>query len=133
MARKNAISPLALWLHLLDWPPSMISSRTPIALSPSIEPAPTPMTDTSTQKTLLVVVASDPRASHRPAEAIRLAAGVAAWRKVAVTLFFTGPAIAAVSADCDDFVDEQSYTRYLPMFLESGGAIYLDSNAVAPT
>ena len=84
-----------------------------------------------TPKSLLVVVASDPRASHRPAEAIRLAAGVAAWRNVAVTLFFTGAGGAAVSGDCDDFVDEESYTRYLPMFVESGGRVYVESTTVA--
>jgi len=89
------------------------------------------MTETSAGKSLLVVVASDPRASHRPAEAIRLAAGVAAWRKVAVTLYFTGLAVAAVSADCDDFVDEESYTRYLPMFVESGGGLYVESTGSA--
>jgi len=89
------------------------------------------MSTTETSLSLLVVVASDPRASHRPAEAIRLAAGVAAWRKIAVTLYLTGPATAAVSADCDDFVDEESYTRYLPMFVESGGGLYVESSASA--
>lgn len=89
------------------------------------------MSDTSSRKSLLVVVASDPRASHRPAEAIRLAAGVAAWRNVAVTLYFTGPGGAALSAECDDFVNEESYTRYLPMFVESGGTVYVESNAAA--
>ena len=89
------------------------------------------MAQRSNGKSLLVVVASDPRSSHRPAEAIRLAAGVAAWRNVAVTLFFTGPATAAVATDCEDFVDEESYTRYLPMFVESGGRVYVESNAVA--
>ena len=77
---------------------------------------------------MLVVVASDPRTSHRPAEAIRLAAGLAAWRNVAVTLFFTGPATAAVSTDCEDFVDEESYTRYLPLFVESSGRVYVESS-----
>jgi len=89
------------------------------------------MAQSSNGKSLLVVVASDPRSSHRPAEAIRLAAGLAAWRNVVVTLFFTGPASAAVGADCDDFVDEESYTRYLPMFVESGGNVYVQSSAVA--
>ncbi len=74
-----------------------------------------------------MAVTSDPRSSHRPAEAIRLAAGVAAWRKVEVTLYFAGPAVLAVSADAEDFVDEESYTRYLPMFVELGRPVLIES------
>jgi len=87
------------------------------------------MAESSSPKTVVVLVASNPRARHRPAAAIRLAAGLAAWRNVAVTLFFTGPATAALSADCEDFVDEESYTRYLPLFVESGGRVYVESAA----
>jgi hypothetical protein len=84
-------------------------------------------------KTLVIAVSSDPRSSHRPAEAIRLAAGLAAWRKIDVTLFLTGPAVLAVASDPDDFVDEESYNRYLPMFLEMGRPVLVDaeSNALA--
>jgi hypothetical protein len=83
-------------------------------------------------KTLMIVVASDPRSSHRPAEAIRLAAGIAAWRKVDVTLFFTGPGVAAVSSDPDDFVDPESYTSHLPMLLEHGRPLLVDSESQPP-
>ena len=76
-----------------------------------------------------MAVTSDPRSSHRPAEAIRLAAGVAAWRKVDVTLYFAGPAVQAVSADADDFVDEESYTSYLPMFVELGRPVLIESES----
>jgi hypothetical protein len=84
-------------------------------------------------KTLLIVVSSDPRTSHRPAEAIRLAAGLAAWRKVDVTLFFTGPAVLAVNPDVDDFVDEESYRRYLPMFLESSRPVLVEAGSAMPS
>jgi hypothetical protein len=80
-------------------------------------------------KTLLIVVSSDPRTSHRPAEAIRLAAGLAAWRRVDVTLFLTGPAVLAVNPDVDDFVDEESYRRYLPMFLESSRPVLVEAES----
>ena len=78
---------------------------------------------------LFVVVTTDPRSSHRPAEAIRLAAGVAAWRKVPVSLYLSGPAVVAVNPDVDDFVDEESYTRYLPMLAEFGSQIFVESES----
>ena len=83
-------------------------------------------------KTLIIAVSSDPRSSHRPAEAIRLAAGLAAWRKIDVSLFLTGPAVVAVTSDPDDFVDEESYNRYLPMFLEMGRPVLVDAESNAP-
>lgn len=86
-------------------------------------------TETSARKSLLVAVTSDPRSSHRAAEAIRLAAGVAAWRKVDVTLYFAGPAVLAISSDPEDFVDEESYTRYLPMCIESGCPIFIEAGS----
>jgi len=89
----------------------------------------------TSRKSLLVVVTSDPKSSHRPAEAIRLAAGVAAWRKVDISIYFAGPAVVAVSPDPDDFVDEESYTRYLPMLQEFGCPILVEGGrpAAGPT
>jgi hypothetical protein len=86
-------------------------------------------TDRPARKSLLIAVTSDPGSSHRPAEAIRLAAGIAAWRKVDVTLYFAGPAVLAINSDSDDFVDEESYTQYLPMCIESGCPIFIESGS----
>ena len=36
---------------------------------------------------LLLLVTSDPRTSARPAEAVRIAAGIGAWKKADVTLY----------------------------------------------
>jgi hypothetical protein len=82
-----------------------------------------------TRKNLLVVVSSDPRSSHRPAEAIRMAAGVAAWKKVDVRIYLAGPAVLALSSDVDDFVNEESFTEYLPMIAEMGHAILAEAGA----
>jgi hypothetical protein len=81
------------------------------------------------RKNLLMVLTSDPRTSHRAAEAIRIAAGVAAWRKVDVSLYLAGPAVLALSADTDDFVNEESFTQYLPMLVESGRPILAEAGA----
>jgi len=76
---------------------------------------------------LIVFISSDPRASHRPAEAIRLAARVAAWKKVAVTVVLAGPAVAALNPDTDDFVDEESYAKYLPLLVQEGEPVWVDA------
>jgi hypothetical protein len=72
----------------------------------------------------LFVIASDPRKSHRPAEAIRIAAGVGAWKKVDVSVYLYGEAVRILDDATGDFVDEEHFTRYLPMLQESAGKIY---------
>jgi len=62
----------------------------------------------------LFVIASDPRKSPRPAEAVRIAAGVAAWKKVEVSLYLHGEAARMLEDATGDFVDEEHIERYLP-------------------
>jgi hypothetical protein len=63
----------------------------------------------------LFVIASDPRTSHRPAEAVRIAAGVAAWKKVDASLYLHGEAARLLDEAPGDFMDEEHIERYLPM------------------
>ena len=73
----------------------------------------------------LFVITSDPRNSHRPAEAIRIAAGVAVWKKVDVLVYLHHGAVLALSEYPDDLVDEENYTRYLPMLGQFEHPIYV--------
>ena len=75
----------------------------------------------------LVIVETDPRTSHRPAEAIRIAAGIGAWKKTDVTLLLRGP-VAGYSLQeyADDMVDEDNFTRYLPLVAEHPQPIYIE-------
>jgi hypothetical protein len=72
---------------------------------------------------VLFIITSDPRTSPRPAEAVRLAAGVGAWRKVAVTIYLHGAAVLALSEFPDALADGDNFSRYLPLVRESGGVI----------
>jgi hypothetical protein len=72
---------------------------------------------------VLFIITSDPRTSPRPAEAVRLAAGVGAWRKVAVTVYLHGAAVLALSEFPDTLADGDNFSRYLPLVRESGGVI----------
>jgi hypothetical protein len=75
----------------------------------------------------LVIIETDPRTSARPAEAIRIAAGIGAWKKTDVTLLLRGP-VAGYSLQeyVDDLVDEDNFTRYLPLVAEQPRPIYVE-------
>ncbi len=81
------------------------------------------------KRSLLFVVTGDPRRSARPAEAIRIAAGVGAWQKAEIRLYLRGPAVLALSEWTDELVDEDNYTRYLPIVREWGRPIYVERGA----
>ena len=71
----------------------------------------------------LLIITSDPRTCPRPAEAVRIAAGVGAWKKVAITVYLRDAAVLALSEFPDELVDGDHFSRYLPLVAESGGLI----------
>src|SRR5271168_5303764 len=77
----------------------------------------------------LVIIETDPRTSARPAEAVRIAAGIGVWKKTDVTLLLRGP-VAGYSLQeyADELMDEDNFTRYLPLVAESGRPIYLEDS-----
>ena len=78
---------------------------------------------------ILFVVNGDPRVSPRPAEAIRIAAGVGTWKKVEVTVVLAEAAVLALSEFPDELVDEDNYIRYLPILGEWGRPVYVETGA----
>jgi hypothetical protein len=77
----------------------------------------------------LFIITGDPRASARPAEAIRIAAGVGAWKKIDITVYLRGAAVLALGEYVDELVDEDNYTRYFPIVGEFGRPIYVQQGA----
>ena len=81
-------------------------------------------------QSLLIKIASDPRKSPRPAEAVRIGAGVGAWNKVKVHLFLEGLAVHCLDEFADELTNGELFTQYLPVILSHGGRILVDeSNA----
>ncbi len=76
-------------------------------------------------KRLLIIIATDPRTSPRPAEAVRIAAGVGAWKKVEVLVYLRGAAVLALGEYADDLMDEDNFTRYLPIVGEWRSPLYV--------
>ena len=78
---------------------------------------------------VLFIVGDDPRTSPRPAEAIRIAAGVGTWKKVEVKVYLHGAAVLALTEYPDELVDEDNYTRYFPIIAEWGNSILVQQGA----
>ena len=76
----------------------------------------------------LVMIETDPRTSARPAEGIRIAAGIGAWKKTDVTLLLRGPAGYSLQEYADELKDEDNFTRYLPLVAESDQPILVEDS-----
>src|SRR5688572_26775796 len=75
---------------------------------------------------VLMTIASDPAESARPGEAVRIAAGVGAWRKVQVHVYLKGAAVKALDEFADELKNGELFTQYLPSIPEHGGKIIVD-------
>ena len=64
-------------------------------------------------KNLAVVIREDPRITHRPVEALRIALGLVAGTH-SVTVVLLGEAWRLISEDTDDIVDVDILEKYLP-------------------
>jgi len=63
------------------------------------------------EQPVLVVIASDPRLSHRAFEAMRIGVGVVAGENE-VTFVLRGPAVHLLDADTDDLVDGDDIAKF---------------------
>jgi len=75
------------------------------------------------KRRVLFIVTSDPRISARPAEAVRIAAGVGAWETIEALLYLRGPAVLALGESAEELVDGDNFVRYLPLATEAGRRI----------
>ncbi len=74
----------------------------------------------------LIMIESDPLSSHKPAEGIRLAAGLHVWKRTEIQLLLCGPAAFCLQEFHDDCIDEDNFTHYLPMVRESKSPVFVD-------
>lgn len=80
---------------------------------------------------VLFIVSADPRKSPRPAEAVRIAAGVGTWKKTDITIYLHGPAILALGTEAGELIGQEELARYWPILAESGSPICIEKNAAA--
>ncbi len=84
------------------------------------------------KRSVLIIVTGDPRISARPAEAVRIAAGLSANGRLDVTLCLRGASMLALSGDSDDFLDGDHFSRYLPVVTEGGRIVTAPSDSGEP-
>ena len=77
----------------------------------------------------LFVIDADPRTSGRPAEAVRIAAGVGVWKRIDVAVYLRDAAVLILGENTEDLVDQDNYARYLPLLGELGRPIYIQQGA----
>jgi hypothetical protein len=81
------------------------------------------------KRRFFLVVTSDPRSSPKPAEAIRIAAGLASWRRLDLRVYLAGPAVLVLSEETDDLVDGSHLVRYPRLLEEAGSPVYVDEES----
>lgn len=77
-------------------------------------------------RTVLIRIATDPRKTARPAEAVRIAAGVGAWNKVQVHLLLAGEAARCLDRFADELESGELFSQYLPSVVSHGGKIVVE-------
>ena len=76
----------------------------------------------------LFVINGDPRKDGSVVEAIRVAVGVAAWKRVDVAVYLSGPAVLAAAENVDDLVEAENLVRYTPLLRELGRPVCIDGS-----
>ena len=76
---------------------------------------------------MLIVIASDPRTSHRPAEAIRVTAGLAALGELSIDVCFCQAAALILHLSPTSFRDADLLAQHLPMIEQYCPNIYAES------
>ncbi|HUR45449.1 MAG TPA: hypothetical protein VMZ27_06160 [Candidatus Saccharimonadales bacterium] len=70
------------------------------------------------KRQVLLIISSDPRTSARPAEAVRIAAGVVPWLEVRMQICFCNEAVLALDELSADFPDGDVFEQHLPRLVE---------------
>jgi hypothetical protein len=81
---------------------------------------------------VLIIITGDPRTSPRPAEAVRIAAGLGASGRAEITVYLRGQAVRALAEPAEALVDEDNFTRYWPLLAQSSRPIYVQPDAMLP-
>jgi len=80
------------------------------------------------QQPVLVVIAADPRSSHRAFEAMRIGIGVVAGENE-VTFVLRGPAVHLLDADTDDLVDGDDIAKFRAALKKLGIVFHIEAGA----
>ena len=77
---------------------------------------------------VLVLIAADPRATHRANEAMRIGLGIVAGENE-VTFVLRGPAVHLLDEDTDDLVDGDDIAKYRAALKKLGVPFHVEDSA----
>ena len=83
----------------------------------------------SDDQPVLVLIAVDPRESHRANEAMRIGLGVVSGEN-AVTIVLTGPAVHLLDAETDDLVDGDDIAKFRASLRAVGVPFHVAADAL---
>jgi hypothetical protein len=78
---------------------------------------------------VVVIISTDPRASHRAAEAMRIGLGVVASERAA-TFVLAGPGVHLLDANTDGLVDGDDVARFRTELRKLGVPLHVDQAGV---
>ena len=81
---------------------------------------------------VLVLIASDPRTSHRAFEAMRIGVGVVAGENE-VTFVLTDGAVHLLDDDTDELVDGDDIAKFRASLRQMGVPFHVDASAIPPS
>jgi hypothetical protein len=81
------------------------------------------------EQPVLVVIAADPRSSHRAFEAMRIGVGIVAGENE-VTFVLRGPAVHLLDADTDDLVDGDDIAKFRDNLKRLGVPFHVEEGAI---
>ena len=55
--------------------------------------------------------------------------GISAWKKAEVTLYLRGPAVLALGEWVDELVEDDNFTRCLPILRDTGRPVYVEKSS----
>jgi hypothetical protein len=79
---------------------------------------------------LLLILSSDPCLTGRPAEAVRLAAGISACGQVQVRIYLHGPAAKTLAPEASDALDMDLFVQYWPLVASPHAPILVQAGAL---
>jgi sulfur relay (sulfurtransferase) DsrF/TusC family protein len=76
---------------------------------------------------LFILVSSDPRSSTRAAEALRIAAGLAVWKKISLALYLRGPALLMLTETDEPCQGEEDWPKHFTLLQEADVQIFVEA------
>lgn len=79
---------------------------------------------------IIFLIRSNPCESHKPAEAIRIAAGLGTGKNF-IKMIFSGESPRILSPDEEDLIDIEIIEKFLPLLKEWNIPLYVDKSSIA--